>query len=492
MLKRSATFAPDMFRPVVLSVLAVVFLFSSPLPSLALSHSSPLFPRDAFNRASHNQQRIRNGLADVPFMGWSTWGQFQCDINEDLIVAMAQAIKQQKLDVAGYTVISIDDCWQAPARVNGSLVPDPVKFPRGISYLADQLHAMGLQLGIYTDIGKQTCQGFPGSYDLWQKDTETFAGWGVDAVKVDFCHRARHELLHPEQYYMLFGAALISSGRSMIYQVCNWGVLKPWEWARDTGANSWRVANDGFPAWLSTLQILSDYDRHSLQRYGSPGGWNDLDFLMAGVNGTWFNWNTSSTSISEAVAAAASAGDADASSLVALGGPASLTQEESRSQFSLWSLSASPLVLSADLTNPSLSWVAPMVSNAAVIAINQDPLGIPGMLFDEVLTGVHVKGVCLSSHCSRVQLWMRPLSHAAVAVVIINVASPFTSDSSKFSTESYDLFLPALGFSLREPLVITDLWTGLQQTVMTPTFTVADVVQHGCRMFKLNQQEPSK
>jgi hypothetical protein len=132
-----------------------------------------------------------------------------------------------------------------------------------------------------------------------------------------------------------------------------------------------------------------------------------------------------------------------------------------------------------------------MVGNTAVIAINQDPLGIPGMLFDEVLSGFRVKGACLSSHCSHVQLWMRPISHAAVAVVILNVASPFTSNSSKFSTESYDLFLPALGFSLREPLVITDLWTGLQQTVTTPTFTVAGVVQHGCRMLKVNQQEPS-
>jgi hypothetical protein len=114
------------------------------------------------------------------------------------------------------------------------------------------------------------------------------------------------------------------------------------------------------------------------------------------------------------------------------------------------------------------------------------------MLFDEVVTGVHVKGLCLSSHCSHVQLWMRPLSHAAVAVVILNVASPFTSDSSKFSTESYDLFLPALGFSLREPLVITDLWSGLQQTVVTPTFTVSGVAQHGCRMFRISQQERSK
>jgi alpha-galactosidase len=483
-----------MLRNVAIAPMAIMFIFTAfllPLPNQAISHSSPLFPQDAFNRPNHQQQRIRNGLADVPFMGWSTWGQFQCNINEDLILAMAQAIKLQKLDAAGYTVIAIDDCWQSPARANGSLVPDPVKFPRGIRYIADQLHSMGLQLGIYTDIGKQTCQGFPGSFEYWQKDTETFAAWGVDAVKVDFCHRARHELLHPEQYYMLFGAALISSGRSMIYQVCNWGLMKPWQWARDTGANSWRVANDGFPAWTSTMRILGDYDRHSLQRYASPGGWNDLDFLMAGVNGTWFNWNSSSAAVAaaaDAAAAAAAAGDADASSFT-LGGSTALSQTEARSQFSLWSLSASPLVLSADLTNPALGWVAPMVSNAAVIAINQDPLGIPGMLFDEVLTGIHVKGVCLGSHCSHLQLWMRPLSRAAVAVVILNVASPFTSDSSKFSTESYDLFLPALGFSLREPLVITDLWTGLQQTVMTPTFTVADVVQHGCRMFKVNQQE---
>lgn len=260
-----------MLRPIALAFLLLCALLLC-LPSHSASHSfdAPYFPPDAFNRANHRQQRIRNGLASLPFMGWSTWGQFQCNINEDLILAMAQAIKQHKLDAAGYTLVAIDDCWQAAARVNGSLVPDPAKFPRGMRYIADQLHAMGLQLGIYTDIGMQTCQGFPGSYDYWQKDTETFAAWGVDAVKVDFCHRARHELLHPEQYYMLFGAALISSGRSMIYQVCNWGVMKPWEWARDTGANSWRVANDGFPAWTSMMQILSDYDRHSLQRQVCP------------------------------------------------------------------------------------------------------------------------------------------------------------------------------------------------------------------------------
>jgi alpha-galactosidase len=404
-------------------------------------------------------------------------------------LAIAQAIKHYNLDAVGYTLVALDDCWQAAARVNGSLAADPVKFPRGIRYIAEQLHSMGLQLGIYTDIGTQTCQGFPGSFDHWQKDTETFASWGVDAVKVDFCHRARHELLHPEQYYMLFGAALISSGRSMIYQVCDWGVMKPWQWARDTGANSWRVSNDGFPAWTSTTQILSDYNRHSLQRFGSPGGWNDLDFVMAGVNGTWFNrLSSSSASTADAAAIAAAAGDSHSSS----GVPAILSQDEARAQFSLWCLSASPLVLAADLTNPSLSWVAAMVGNAAVIAVNQDQLGIPGMLFDEVATGIRVKGACVSLHCSHVQLWMRPLSHAAVAVVILNLASPFTAHSSKFSVESYDLFLPALGFSLREPLVITDLWSGLQETVVTPTFTVQGVPQHGCRMFKVNQQDSRK
>ncbi|MBO0865402.1 MAG: glycoside hydrolase family 27 protein, partial [Mycobacterium sp.] len=129
-----------------------------------------------------------NGLALTPPMGWNDWYSFGCNINEQLIEQTADAIVSSGMRDAGYQYVNLDDCWMSHSRdANGNLQADPVKFPHGIKALADYVHARGLKLGIYEDVGTQTCAGYPGSYGHYQQDADTFASWDVDFVKADIC-----------------------------------------------------------------------------------------------------------------------------------------------------------------------------------------------------------------------------------------------------------------------------------------------------------------
>ena len=90
------------------------------------------------------------------------------------------------MKAAGYEYVNLDDCWMAKSRdAAGNLQADPVKFPHGIKALADYVHARGLKLGIYEDVGTSTCKGYPGSYGHMQQDADTFASWEIDFVKID-------------------------------------------------------------------------------------------------------------------------------------------------------------------------------------------------------------------------------------------------------------------------------------------------------------------
>jgi alpha-galactosidase len=113
-------------------------------------------------------------------MGWNSWNRFGCDVNEDLVREMADAMVSSGMRDAGYEYVVIDDCWQTGRAPDGTIVADPVRFPSGMAALAAYVHARGLKLGLYTDAGHYTCQGRPGSYGYEQQDAETYAAWGVD------------------------------------------------------------------------------------------------------------------------------------------------------------------------------------------------------------------------------------------------------------------------------------------------------------------------
>src|SRR3990172_6493444 len=162
--------------------------------------------------------RLRDGLAPTPPLGWNSWNRFQTRIDERLVRETAEAIVETGMRDAGYRYVVIDDGWESPERdANGDLTADAERFHSGIAALADHVHSLGLRFGIYTDAGTATCQGFPGSLGNEARDARRFAAWGVDYVKVDWCHT---EGLRGRTQYPIWADAFRRAGRPMVLSIC--------------------------------------------------------------------------------------------------------------------------------------------------------------------------------------------------------------------------------------------------------------------------------
>ncbi|HHL58053.1 MAG TPA: glycoside hydrolase family 27 protein, partial [Bacteroidetes bacterium] len=153
------------------------------------------------------------GLALTPPMGWNSWNKFGCDVSEQLIKEIADAMVSSGMKDAGYEYVVIDDCWQVGRDENGNIIPDPERFPSGMKALADYIHAKGLKFGIYSDAGTQTCQKRPGSRGYEFQDARTYASWGVDYVKYDWCNTSTQ---NAQASYKLMRDAIYKAGRPMV------------------------------------------------------------------------------------------------------------------------------------------------------------------------------------------------------------------------------------------------------------------------------------
>ena len=282
-------------------------------------------------------------LAATPPMGWNSWNTFGPAIDEDLILDTAGSMVDTGLRDAGYRYLVVDDAWMASERVDGRLVPDPERFSRGIAALADEVHDRGLLFGIYSSAGTHTCEGFPASYGYEDIDARTFAEWGVDFLKYDFCYTAVGT--DPVVLYRRIGQALRATGRDIVYSVCEWGANRPWEWGASVGAHMWRTSEDIFDSWESVSRI--GFDQAELHPYAGPGHWNDPDMLVVGMWGKGH---------------------------VGRGG---LTEAEYRSHFALWCLLAAPLMIGCDVRRMD-DFTHSLLIDGDLIAINQDPLGRQG------------------------------------------------------------------------------------------------------------------
>ena len=284
------------------------------------------------------------GLADTPQMGWNSWNKFACEIDERLIRETADAMVEHGLKDAGYQYVNIDDCWHGQRDADGNIHPDPKRFPSGMKALADYVHGKGLKLGIYSDAGATTCGGRPGSRGHEYQDARTYASWGIDYVKYDWCNV---DSLNAEAAYTTMRDAIAKAGRPMLFSICEWGINKPWEWAGQVG-HSWRTTPDiyncfdcEFSPGLSTgLGVLRILDRQAgLRKFAGPGHWNDMDMLEVG-NG--------------------------------------MSEDEDRAHLSIWAMMASPLILGNDLRSMSES-TRRILTNPGVIAVNQDKLGVQAL-----------------------------------------------------------------------------------------------------------------
>ena len=294
-------------------------------------------------------------LAMTPPMGWNSWNLFEEDVSEKLIMQIADAMVSSGMKQAGYQYIVIDDLWVGGRDAQNQLYADKSRFPNGIKALAGYVHSKGLKLGIYSDAASLTCGGVTGSYNFEEQDANTFANWGIDYLKYDYCN-APDDRTTAFTRYKKMGDALKKTGRSIIYSICEWGQLQPWLWARAAGGNLWRTTWDMRDTWVTadysggSNGILNSVDHQTgLERYAGPGGWNDPDLLMAGLFG-----KGKSSSLN--------------------GKLKGCTLIEYRSQFILWCMMASPLMLNSDVRNLDQD-TRNIILDEDLIAINQDALG---------------------------------------------------------------------------------------------------------------------
>ena len=274
----------------------------------------------------------------TPPMGWNSWNTFGRDINEQLILDMARKISETGLQSAGYNYIVIDDCWSLKQRdKNGRLQPDPEKFPNGMKAVADALHEMGFKFGMYGCAGTLTCDGYPGSFDHEYVDAATFAEWGVDFLKYDYCFHSN--LIHGRYLYRRMGLALKNCGRDILFSACTWGNDDTAKWIRETGANMWRSTPDVFDTWESVKKIIDA--QSNILPYGGAGCFNDMDMMVDGMRGK---------------------------GNVGLEG---LNDDQYLLHFSVWALLGSPLFIGCDLREIDDATLN-ILKNKEVIAINQD------------------------------------------------------------------------------------------------------------------------
>ncbi len=307
----------------------------------------------------------RYQLAQTPPMGWNSWNAYGCGVTEKRVQAAADDLISTGLARRGYNSVNVDDCWQG-ARDRRGLQPN-AKFG-DMKKLGDFLHARGLKFGIYSSPARVTCAGYAGSFGHEIEDARTFAGWGVDYLKYDYCSYARDArtvgrkgVIEP---FAIMRAALDNSGRDIVYSVANSGKAQEWQWAGlpPIRANLWRTSRDIKGNYASMARI--GFGQGDLYNWAAPTRWNDPDMLYLHR----------------------------------------LKPNEQITQMTLWSLLAAPLLIGSDISQLS-PFTLDVLGNSEVIDIDQDPLGI---------------GARRVSQVGQTEVWARPLWDGTVAVGLFN------------------------------------------------------------------------
>jgi alpha-galactosidase len=362
-------------------------------------------------------------------MGWNSWNTFQCNMDETLIKAIADAMVSSGMQAVGYQYLNLDDCWMDGRDSSGNLRWNASKFPSGIPALASYVHGKGLKLGIYETPNTSTCVGIyggistsvaVGSLGHESQDASTFASWGVDFLKYDLCQGQRNT-------FATMRDALRATGRPIVYSI------NPGNGSNDlcppntcslnlvTIANMWRIGFDINASWASVTSLI-DQDA-ALYSYAGPGHWNDPDMLEVGNAG--------------------------------------LSTDENRSHFSMWAMLAAPLIAGNDLRSMSTT-TQTILTNADVIAVDQDPLGSQGRL--------------VATPATNLQVWSKTLSGTNTrAVALLNR----TSASASITVQWTALGIPTGNATVRE------LWSHTDLGTLSGSYTASSIPSHGVVMLRV-------
>ena len=374
---------------------------------------------------------VFNSLAQTPPMGWNSWNKFSCNVSAKLIMEMADAMINSGMADAGYEYVVIDDCWQVARDSAGNIIPDPERFPNGMKEVADYIHSRGLKFGIYSCAGSKTCQARPGSRGYQFQDARTYASWGVDYLKYDWCYNEGQDA---KAAYKTMSDALKACGRPIVFSICEWGESEPWNWGKGIG-HLWRTTADIRNIYQAKINwgglgILDIIDKQvELHKYAGPGHWNDPDMLEVGNPG--------------------------------------LTYDENVTHFSMWAMLAAPLMAGNDLRNMPDD-VKEILTNEEVIAVNQDKMGKQAIKFLDM---------------GEKEVWVKFMENEELAICFMNRTDFEWNEAYAWDRLNIYTDMPAVRFGKNE-YSIRDLWKHTEiGTTQKPT--QLNIPPHGVLMVRL-------
>ena len=399
-------------------------------------------------------------IALTPPMGWNSWNCFADSVSEDKVKAAADAMVRSGLIQHGWTYINVDDFWSknrdstdptlgGPGRdAEGHIVPNP-RFP-DMKALGDYIHARGLKFGIYSSPGPFTCGGCIASFDHEAQDAQSFANWGVDYLKYDWCtykpamekirgtqpdfsgikkfwgdygNPPREELMRP---YVVMRAALDQADRDIVFSLCQYGMGDVWEWGGQVGGNCWRTTGDINDSWESLTNI--GFAQSVPATFSKPGNWNDPDMLIVGKVGWGANLH-----------------------------PTKLTPSEQYTHITLWCLLAAPLLIGCDMTQLD-DFTLSLLTNDDVLEVDQDPLG---------------KAASRVAQSGSTEIWAKQLEDGSYAVGLFNRGATATEVAVKWS----DL-------NLKGAHKVRDLWRQADLGKFSGSYQ-ATVPSHGAALVRV-------
>ncbi|GAB2812198.1 putative Ig domain-containing protein [Ferruginibacter profundus] len=328
-------------------------------------------------------------LALTPPMGWNSWNCWGLSVSDERLKASAKAMMDKGLIDHGWAYMNIDDGWEAAVRnANGEIAANK-KFP-DMKKLGDWLHGNGLKFGIYSSPGTTTCGDYLGSYQHEMQDATTYASWGIDYLKYDWCSygdihdKNDNSLESYKKPYEVMQAALQKQNRDIVYSLCQYGMKDVWQWGETVNGNCWRTTGDITDTWQSLSSI--GFSQTKQYPYAKPGRWNDPDMMIVGQVG-WGDYLHNTR----------------------------LTPDEQYTHVSLWSLLSAPLLIGCDLSKLD-DFTLNLLTNDEVIAVNQDVLGR------------QAKQILIRSNPNEgdYQVWVKELEGGSQAIGIFN-----TSDKSE-------------------------------------------------------------
>ena len=382
----------------------------------------------------------------VPFMGWLSWNSVQGNISQSIIEQAVELFLNKGLYECGWNHIMMDDLWQGTRKADGTPQPNASRFPNGLKTVADYVHQNGMKFGLYTDAADRTCAGAFGSYGYEEIDAKTYAEWGVDVVKCDYCY-APDDVETAKKRYKALADAFAAAGNNTMLYICEWGVREPWKWGAEVGGRCWRISQDVRDCWTgsgSGVGVVQSIEAmKNLSAYQGVNRFNDSDMLCTGLHATGKSSND-----------------------LCGGTGAGMTDDEYATQFALWCMWSSPMALSFDPSKNTLTDADfKLLRNKELIALNQDRMGQQGDLISEA---------------DNLVVFAKDCENGDVALSVTNMSSSQKQATFDFSA------IPALDPT--KTYTVRDVMENTEAGEATGTFTT-DVRKHATRVFRLAEKK---